>query len=431
MSRPTVAIAMIVRDAEKTLPALLKSILARPIPIADEFVFVDTGSLDRTCELIAIACGFYSAPWKYGELYKGQATGLPIFDGFTGGEVLSAGMAGSLVTSEPGRGFIRHFQRGQDTYRLVTARFDWIKDFAAARNYAFGLATSDWVGYFDADDEVENGHLLRDAVASAAAEGLEALALPYDYAPGVADWPLRFIARRSGLSWRRRIHETLEPAELRPVNAKSYADIVVRHTRRTEEETARSLARNGAICREAYADAKAAGAVRDAACYAYTLALEALAARDELAAEQLLLETAAGAIGMASRAHALLALSAMELGRKNPERAAEHAAAAVEAEPTFTDCHAAFGIALHRCRNHARAAQAFDFAFNRAPFPPRNAFLVNGFGRGLAALSYIGVGRLDDADKMLAAIPPEMAATPEVAGMIARAQAALAKRRAP
>ena len=107
----------------------------------------------------------------------------------------------------------------------------------------------------------------------------------------------------------------------------------------------------------------------------------------------------------------------------------EHGADAVLAEPSFPDAHVAFGIALHRCRDHEAAAKAFDHAFLKATFPVRNSFFVNGIGRALAALSYIGVWRLDDADAMLGAIPEEYVKMPKIAGMIERAQKALAKRR--
>src|SRR5689334_13325597 len=47
-------------------------------------------------------------------------------------------------------------------------RFEWCNDFSAARNYAIGKATGDWILYIDADErlEVRDQALWRAAVES-------------------------------------------------------------------------------------------------------------------------------------------------------------------------------------------------------------------------------------------------------------------------
>lgn len=51
------------------------------------------------------------------------------------------------------------------SYGAKIARFDWVSDFAAARNFAESLATSDYVFWIDADEELVAGHgVVKDVV---------------------------------------------------------------------------------------------------------------------------------------------------------------------------------------------------------------------------------------------------------------------------
>lgn len=51
------------------------------------------------------------------------------------------------------------------TYGAKIAKFTWVNDFAAARNFAESLATSDYVLWIDADEELVEGHgLIREIV---------------------------------------------------------------------------------------------------------------------------------------------------------------------------------------------------------------------------------------------------------------------------
>jgi len=86
----TLSVCMIVKDEEKNVTDCLESIK----DIADEIIIVDTGSKDKTKEVVS----------KYTD---------KIFD------------------------------------------FQWIDDFSAARNYSLSKAISDWVLWVDADDVVE------------------------------------------------------------------------------------------------------------------------------------------------------------------------------------------------------------------------------------------------------------------------------------
>ncbi|CRI00295.1 family 2 glycosyl transferase [Streptococcus pneumoniae] len=83
----TISLCMIVRDEEKTIARCLDSVEK----IVDEIIVVDTGSIDRTKEIV--------------EKYTSN-----IYD------------------------------------------FQWIDDFAAARNFSFSKATQEYILWLDADD---------------------------------------------------------------------------------------------------------------------------------------------------------------------------------------------------------------------------------------------------------------------------------------
>jgi len=86
----TISLCMIVRDAERTIARCLDSVK----DAVDEIVVVDTGSADRTREIVS-----------------------------------------------------RYTDRIYD--------FPWIDDFAAARNFSFERATKDYILWLDADDYLD------------------------------------------------------------------------------------------------------------------------------------------------------------------------------------------------------------------------------------------------------------------------------------
>ncbi|OYV51258.1 MAG: hypothetical protein B7Z78_09065, partial [Rhodospirillales bacterium 20-60-12] len=97
--KPTVRLTatLIVKNEAQRLSTCLKSIS----PIVDEIVIVDTGSTDETIEI-----------------------------------------AKSFIGKGP---------------EIIIGHFDWIGDFAAARNHALSLATGDWILLIDADEQLTEG----------------------------------------------------------------------------------------------------------------------------------------------------------------------------------------------------------------------------------------------------------------------------------
>ena len=97
----TISLCMIVKNEERTLPGCLACLK----DLVDEMVIVDTGSTDGTVDFVQ----------RYAERLRRE--------------------------------------RGQERVHLY--HFDWIDDFAAARNFAFSKATGDYIYSADADETID------------------------------------------------------------------------------------------------------------------------------------------------------------------------------------------------------------------------------------------------------------------------------------
>jgi len=150
--KPTLSLAMIVRDSEATLDRCLKSFA----PVVDEVIIVDTGSKDRTLEIAA----------KY-------------------------------------------------TDKIFF--FDWIDDFAAARNYSFDMCTGDFIVWADSDDELTPEEATK--IKALDLSDKEVIICHYQYAHdefGKCTLPVpreRIIKRSLGLKWVGEIHECIPLGE--------------------------------------------------------------------------------------------------------------------------------------------------------------------------------------------------------------------------
>jgi glycosyltransferase involved in cell wall biosynthesis len=151
---PTLGLALIARDEERTLPRLLASCANA----FDEVVLVDTGSTDATIERFE--------DW---------------------------------ASSQPAT-------------RCRVERFLWCDDFAAARQYASELLGTDWWCWADCDDEIVGAVHLRRLAAEAAAV-VAALACAYAYDPGgrgLFHFQRERLIRAGRGRWVGRIHEVIE-----------------------------------------------------------------------------------------------------------------------------------------------------------------------------------------------------------------------------
>lgn len=103
-------------------------------------------------------------------------------------------------------------------YGARVEHFAWCDDFAAARNYSFSFATSDWIIWLDADDEVppETITLLPKVKEWLSGTEVDIVFCPYEYAVGTDGTPAlvqhreRIIRRTCGAKWAGRIHEVID-----------------------------------------------------------------------------------------------------------------------------------------------------------------------------------------------------------------------------
>lgn len=141
-------------------------------------------------------------------------------------------------------------------------RFEWVNDFAAARNYAFSKCTGEWILWLDADDilteeTVQAGRELRDVHLPATDRDVVTAPYHYSYtADGKVDIGLlreRFLRRSAGHQWVGRIHECIDMTDIATAHAQAF---VVRHAP-TDAHNARKTGRNLAIF-ESYIDIQTA-----------------------------------------------------------------------------------------------------------------------------------------------------------------------------
>ena len=157
MSAPTIGLALIARDEEAALPHLLASIDRGAF---DQVALLDTGSTDSTVE---------------------------IFERWAQDQDLALG--------------------------FVVDRFEWVDDFAAARNAADQLLDTDWLCWADCDDQIFGAGMLRKALAADAARSpiaFDALYIEVLDGEQVGEpWWQQRLYPRGEARWVGRLHEHL------------------------------------------------------------------------------------------------------------------------------------------------------------------------------------------------------------------------------
>lgn len=194
------SLCVIFRDNAETLPALLKSIKGH----FDEYVFVDTGSVDSSREIIDT---FLKT--SYGKL----------------------------------------------------ADFPWVDDFSAARQFSFELATGRWRMFLDSDDVLVNGENIKKLLQHQEAQNspIGGYFVPYAYAVDEELHTMRLV-RWDAAKWRwvDKIHERLEPepaldrSRYGQVDPKSFRVV---HKHKNSEEKKAAILRNRRIAEAEYASA--------------------------------------------------------------------------------------------------------------------------------------------------------------------------------
>lgn len=127
------------------------------------------------------------------------------------------------------------------SFGAVIHDFEWIDDFAAARNYAFEQATKEFILWLDADDVIEPSDLKRLLSLKAKPLPYDSISMNYHLTFDSAGKPLyslrrnRLVRRSCGFRWIGPVHEYLA------VSGRIYhSDVAVTH-RKEREHTDRNL----------------------------------------------------------------------------------------------------------------------------------------------------------------------------------------------
>lgn len=169
---------MIVKDEEKVIKRCLDSIH----DIVDEIIIVDTGSTDRTKDIISA--------------YTDN-----IYD------------------------------------------FEWVNDFAKARNYSFSKATKDYILWLDADDVILEEDRKKLKILKESMDGtVDIYNMIYNYSQDENGNPLivqrreRIVKRENHYQWKSPIHEVIVPT-----GDIEYTDIVITHGKHEVKDINRNL----------------------------------------------------------------------------------------------------------------------------------------------------------------------------------------------
>jgi glycosyltransferase involved in cell wall biosynthesis len=152
--------------------------------------------------------------------------------------------------------------RTKEIARQFTDRlydYPWQKDFAAARQYSFDLATGDWVLWLDADDLVLNADKIRPSLLQARFD-IKGFYWKYivgqdEYGNSTCElWRERCVRNDHTFRWTGRVHEVLLPS-CSPRLVRN-EEVVVMHRRGSHRQN-RNPYRNIEILKEEYERKKA------------------------------------------------------------------------------------------------------------------------------------------------------------------------------
>ncbi len=380
-NKPLLSLCMIIRDAEDTIQALLDSVTAQPV--FDEIVLVDTGSTDRTREIISEHFDF-EWPIKDPEVNEVDADGW-----FSYGQ-------------------------GAAPAKVTFAHFKWVDDFAAARQFSFELTTGRWRMFLDSDDilPLEDAKQLRNAILELEknAPRANALAMSYIYRDSQVVQPATIRCARwdDGFYWSRPIHEALRCKSQRVIGKSASHNFKIIHNK-PDEGHEKSLTRNHAIAMKAYENAKTPG---ERAEYAYFCSTYLKSVPEGInQAIAFLNETWNFFKGTNFGCYARFDLARIYLENNLLDEALTCAAEIEGFSPEFKEGLLLLGILHNRKGDFKRSALFFDQVQQREEHPFVNFdefWFTEGLANAVAANTYLELGRVTDAERALLRVPPKL-----------------------
>lgn len=136
-----------------------------------------------------------------------------------------------------------------DKYKANHTYFEWVEDFAAARNFNKELCKSDWVFVIDTDDVILYPEKIREVAERAKSEHFNVVYGYYHYGVDqdgnccAAHWKERLIKNSKNLRWNKKIHENIVPLSMVGHNFDLDERLEVKHNC-TYEDSLKSNERN-------------------------------------------------------------------------------------------------------------------------------------------------------------------------------------------
>jgi len=144
-----------------------------------------------------------------------------------------------------------------DKYKANYTYFEWVEDFAAARNFNKELCKSDWVFVIDTDDVILYPEKIREVAERAKSEHFNVVYGYYHYGVDqdgnccAAHWKERLIKNSKNLRWNKKIHENIVPLSMVGHNFDLDERLEVKHNC-TYEDSLKSNERNIKFLLEEY-----------------------------------------------------------------------------------------------------------------------------------------------------------------------------------
>ncbi|MFA7229330.1 MAG: glycosyltransferase [Melioribacteraceae bacterium] len=145
-----------------------------------------------------------------------------------------------------------------EEYGAKTYHFEWINDFAAARNFALEKSTGDWILYLDADERLDQNSIpeLKKIINSNERLACYCTVKSYD-SEGSRDNSLqypRLFSNSTGIKFTGKVHEQIEPSLLQNKYRVADTNILIHHLGYdiTKDEKNKKARRNLSILLEEY-----------------------------------------------------------------------------------------------------------------------------------------------------------------------------------
>lgn len=250
--------------------------------------------------------------------------------------------------------------------------FKWIDDFSAARNYAFSMATQEWIMWLDGDDVIDAQNQKNIAAIKASRmkdDELEVIFTYYDVPPFL-QWRERFIRRRAfenGAKWYAPIHECIAAIDFS--KSERVGNITIRHDTPINRGPAKKD-RNISILRKHFEDHS------DDERYVYQYALEAVNGLKREEAQKVLTHFFGMSQNKSYQYELYIRMHAFHLHFEEPEKALNVLGKAISLDPARAEALYLLGkYRLNTFNDHISALSLLTTAFSLSP--PEHAILVD------------------------------------------------------